>query len=200
VSTDSEIIRRAGEAPHVFAEIFDRHAVVVESFLRKRLGSDAAEDALSETFLIAFRRRGSFDHEWESARPWLLGIASRVASKQRVTEAKHWRAVETAAARGEYTTGGGIEESSGRMDAAAAIRALAPRIAALSVRDRETLLLHAWKLLTPDEIAAALNIPVGTVWSRLHRIRRKLAPTDVESDELTWMGKGIDREAVRSGA
>lgn len=200
MSTDSDSIRRSERAPQAFAEVFDRHAAIVESFLRRRLGTDAAEDALSETFLIAFRRRGSFDHAWDSARPWLLGIAARVAAKHRTTEAKHWRAVEAAAARGEHTTGGGIDEAGGRMDAAAAIRSLAPRVAALSTKDRETLLLFAWGELTHDEIAQALGIPVGTVWSRLNRIRRKLAPPGSQMGRLTWIGKEIDDESVRAGA
>ncbi|HWV48947.1 MAG TPA: sigma-70 family RNA polymerase sigma factor [Microbacterium sp.] len=174
MSTDSEILRRAEQTPGVFAELFDRHAPVVESFLRRRLGAEAAEDALSDTFLVAFRRRSSFDHTRESALPWLLGIASRIAAKQRATEAKHWRAVAAAAARGQRTTGGGFDEAGARMDAAAAVEILAPQIAALSPKDRETLLLFAWQSLTPEEVAQALSIPVGTVWSRLHRIRRKL--------------------------
>ncbi|PRB11309.1 RNA polymerase sigma factor [Microbacterium sp. MYb62] len=200
MSTDSDIIRRSERAPQDFAEVFDRHAVSVEAFLRRRLGADAAEDALSETFLIAFRRRGSFDHAWESARPWLLGIASRVAARHRTTEAKHWRAVAASAGAGEHSTGGGIDEAGGRVDAAAAIRELAPRIAALSARDRETLLLHAWGGLSHDEIAQALGVPVGTVGSRLNRVRRKLAPPGSQVTRLTWIGKEIEDGRVGTRA
>lgn len=200
VSTDSDILKRTERTPRAFAEVFDRHAGVVESFLRRRLGAEAAEDALSDTFLIAFRRRGSFDHAWESARPWLLGIAARVVAKNRVTEARHWRAVEAAAARGETTTGGGFEESTGRLDAAAAIHALAPRIAALSAKERDTLFMYAWSDLAPEQVAQALGVPVGTVWSRLHRIRRKLAPPGSQTARLTWIGKELDDGTVRTGA
>lgn len=200
MSTDSEIIERSAREPQAFGEVFDRHAKVVESFLRRRLGADAAEDCLSETFLVAFRRRHSFDHEWESARPWLLGIAVRVAGRHRAMEAKHWRAVEASAERGEHTSGGGIAEADGRLDAAGAIRLLAPRIAALSARDRDTFLLHAWGELTHEEIAQALGIPVGTVGSRLHRIRRKLAPPGAATTRLNWIRKEIDDGTVRARA
>lgn len=192
MSSDSDSITRTERDPKAFAEVYDRHANVVESFLRRRLGVDAAQDALSETFLTAFRRRESFDHEWDSARPWLLGIASRVAAKHRTTEARQWRAVESAAAAGASTSLGGIDEAGGRLDAAAAIRSLAPRIAALSTKDRETLLLYAWGDLTADEIAIALKIPVGTVWSRINRVRRKLAPPGSHTARLTWIAKEID--------
>lgn len=188
MSTDSDILKRAERAPQAFAELFDRHAAPVESYLRRRLGAQAAEDALSETFLTAFRRRDSFDHTADSARPWLLGIATRVAARNRAAEARHWRAIEAEANRAEPSNGGGVEESAHRMDAAAAIRALAPRISALSARERSTLFMYAWSDLTPDEIAKALQVPVGTVWSRLHRIRRKLSPPP-PSASLTFLTK-----------
>lgn len=77
-----------------------------------------------------------------------------------------------------------------RMDADAALRALTPRIAALSAKDRDTLLLYAWADLTYEQIALALGVPVGTVRSRLNHVRRKLAPPGSHSAaRLTWMAK-----------
>lgn len=201
MSTDSEIIRESLATPQTFGQVFDRHASSVEAFLRRRLGADAAQDALSETFLVAFHKRASFDTTVESARPWLLGIAVRVAARHRGAEARHWRAVEAAAKRGEFTTGGGIDEAAGRVDASAALAELAPRIAALSAKDRDTLLLFAWEGLSQEEIAAALGVPVGTIWSRLNRIRKKLAPTGSQSAiRLTWLGKETDDERLSAGA
>ena len=57
--------------------------------------------------------------------------------------------------------------------------ALAPRIAALAARDRDTLLLYAWGDLTYEQVADAQGIPVGTVRSRLNRVRRKLSAADI---------------------
>ncbi|GGD76129.1 DNA-directed RNA polymerase sigma-70 factor [Microbacterium murale] len=160
------------------------------AFIRRRIGVDAVEDVLSETFLVAFRRRADFDTSWESARPWLLGIASRVLKKHRADEARQWRAAASFARREEFSHEGGIDGAAQRMDAEVAVRILAPRIAALSSRDRETLLLYAWGNLTQEEVALALGIPVGTVGSRLNRIRRKLSPPGSHSAaRLKWMGK-----------
>ena len=76
------------------------------------------------------------------------------------------------------------------MDADAALKALTPRIAALSAKDRDTLLLYAWADLTYEQIAESLGVPVGTVRSRLNRVRRKLAPPGSHSaTRLTWMVK-----------
>ena len=51
---------------------------------------------------------------------------------------------------------------------------LVAALLALPDRDRDVLLLIAWEDLTYDEIAVALSIPIGTVRSRLDRVRRKL--------------------------
>jgi len=190
VSTDSDIIRRSADDPAAFAELFERHARVIGGFAARRVGVDAAEDVLSETMLIAFRRRRDFDTTWDSARPWLLGIASHVIKKHRAAEARQWRSFEASAARGEHAGDGAIDAAAERADASAAVRALAPRIAALAARDRDTLLLYAWADLTYDEIAVALGVPIGTVRSRLNRVRRKLAPPGSHASvRLTWIAK-----------
>lgn len=190
VSTDAEIIRRSIESPAAFAELFERHARVIGAFAARRVGSHAAEDVLSETMLVAFRRRRDFDATWESAKPWLLGIASRVIKKHHAQEATQWRSFEASAGRGDHVSDGAIDAAGARADASAAVRALAPRIAALAARDRETLLLYAWGDLTYEEVAVAMGVPVGTVRSRLNRVRRKLAPPGSHSSaRLTWIAK-----------
>ena len=58
---------------------------------------------------------------------------------------------------------------------AQSIRApLAEAVAGLAPPDRDVLLLITWEQLSYDEVARALNIPVGTVRSRLHRARTKI--------------------------
>lgn len=173
VSTDSEIIARSIDDAEAFSTIFERHVRPVGAYISRRLGSDAASDVLSETFLVAFRRRASFDRAFESARPWLLGIATRLIKKQRATEAQQWRSLQAQA--GATTIGDHPHaEAEERLDAALAVRELGPRIAALSAKDRDTLLLYAWGDLSYEQIAAALGVPVGTVRSRLNRVRQRL--------------------------
>lgn len=148
------------------------------------------DDVLSETFLIAFRRRTSFDRRYDSARPWLLGIATRVIKRHRASEAAQWKAFDRASVVEDRFAGSHDREADERLDASAAVRALGPRIAALSSKDRDTLLLYAWGDLTYEQIAEALHVPVGTVRSRLNRVRRKLAPPGSHgAARLTWMAK-----------
>ncbi|ALJ20797.1 RNA polymerase sigma factor [Microbacterium sp. No. 7] len=183
MTTDSAIIRRSLDDPSAFGALFDRHARDIGVYARQRVGAEGAQDVLSETFLVAFRRRASFDHAWESARPWLFGIATRLVRAHRADQARQWRAIEAAAGVVDADSDGGLARADERTDAAVRARALAGRIAHLAARDRDTLLLYAWSDLTYEEIAAALRVPVGTVRSRLHRVRRLLADEREEGDD-----------------
>lgn len=183
MTTDSAIIRRSLESPAVFGALFDRHARAIGAYAARRVGAEAAQDVLSETFLVAFRRRAAFDHAWESARPWLFGIAVRLIRSHRADEARQWRAVEATRGIADRSADGCLGRAEERMDAAIHARGLVRRIEALSARDRETLLLYAWGDLTYEEVAAALRIPVGTVRSRLNRVRRLLAVAPNEREE-----------------
>ena len=174
MSTDGDIIRRSLSAPAAFAELFDRHARVVGAFASRRVGAEAAEDIVSETFLTAFRRRADFDVAYESAKPWLFGIAVRLMRHHRSVEAAHWRSIVAAATVAAEGHDGDIVAAADRVDAATTLRELAPALTALSARDRETLQLYAWSDLTYEELAVVLGIPVGTVRSRLNRVRRRL--------------------------
>lgn len=200
MNTDSEIIARSVDDPGAFSAIFERHVRPVGGYIRRRVGQDAVDDVLSETFLVAFRRRGSFDQEAASALPWLLGIATRMVKRHRTAEVRQWRAFE-ASSTSEPGTESPHAASDSRLDAGAALRGLAPRIAALPARDRDVLLLHAWGDLTYEQIAEALGIPVGTVRSRLNRVRRRLAPPGSHgSTRLTWMAKEESDAAYGTGA
>lgn len=174
MSTDSEIITRSLTQPEAFADVFDRHARAVNAFAAYRVGRSVAEDVLSETFLVAFRRRADFDRDAESALPWLIGIASRLIRRYRAVEARHWLSFMASTTREDHTSLGGLEEAMSRVDAEREVAALKSRIAALAPRDRETLLLYAWQGMSYEEISDALGIPVGTVRSRLNRVRKRL--------------------------
>lgn len=169
VTSDSEIIRRSWDQPATFAEVYDRHAPAVYRYAARRTGIDAADDIMAETFLVAFERRERFDGSYESALPWLLGIATVLIRKHRGVEARLWRAV---AASGPPATV--VEDRDDRLDASVAVRTLAGAIRRMHARDRDTLLLYAWGDLDYEGVARAMDVPVGTVRSRLNRARRGL--------------------------
>ena len=61
-----------------------------------------------------------------------------------------------------------------QVDAVVATAGIARSLKAMAAIDRETLLLYAWADLTYEGIAVAMDVPVGTVRSRLNRARRTL--------------------------
>jgi RNA polymerase sigma factor (sigma-70 family) len=79
----------------------------------------------------------------------------------------------------------GEDETLDRVSASTTVRRLAAVLAGLPHRERSVLLLIAWEQFTYEEVAGALDIPVGTVRSRLHHARKRLraALVDLESDQ-----------------
>jgi RNA polymerase sigma factor (sigma-70 family) len=169
--TDAELMAGSGAEPELFAVLFDRHATGVHRYLGRRVG-DLADDLLSETFLIAFRRRAAYRPEHVEVRPWLLGIATNVVHGHLRTERRRYRALARASAE-PPSSGPGPEDSHDRLAAQALRGPLAAALASLEPRDRDVLLLFAWGQLSYEEIAAALDVPIGTVRSRLNRARRQ---------------------------
>jgi RNA polymerase sigma factor (sigma-70 family) len=182
VSTDKSVIARSMEEPAVFGELFHRHAPRIHRYVARRAGESIADDVTSETFLIAFERRGRFDRSYDDAGPWLFGIATNLIHRHRIGEARTLRSIERAAH--EPATTGGIDRAGHALDARAEVRGMARALRRLSIADRDCLLLFAWEDFSYEQIAVAMNIPVGTVRSRLNRARRILraAPTTKESD------------------
>lgn len=170
MSTDGEIIQRSIRDPDAFREIFERHAPILLAYTRKRLGANAGDEILAQTFLVAFERRARFDPAYTSARPWLFGIASNIIRHHLRDEREHLTAL------GKF----GLEvpaesaENVARLDAERVRPQLIAALLTLSDDDRDTFLLVALGQLTYEETAVALGIPVGTVRSRMHRSRARL--------------------------
>ncbi|KIF78970.1 RNA polymerase sigma70 factor [Streptomyces sp. 150FB] len=160
------------DEPERFATLFDRHAPAIHRYVARRLGRDAADDVTAETFLAAFRMRARYDVARASARPWLHGIAARLISRHRRDEV---RALKILARTGhDPVAESWTEGADDRIAAHAVSGPLAKALSGLSQGDRHVLLLFAWADFTYLEIAEALDIPAGTVRSRLNRARRKL--------------------------
>jgi RNA polymerase sigma-70 factor (ECF subfamily) len=169
-ASDGELMVASVEDPARFGAIFDRHAATLQRFLVRRIGADAADGLLGEVFRIAFERRDRFDAAHASARPWLYGIASNLLLKHRRAEARQLRATARIAA--EQATAHGAAE--GLVEARVLFPTLAEALEALPEGERDALLLYAWEELAYEEIASALDVPVGTVRSRIHRARKAL--------------------------
>jgi RNA polymerase sigma-70 factor (ECF subfamily) len=169
--TDEDLLAQSLATPERFATIFDRYAPVVHGYLARRVGV-LADDLVSETFLVAFRGRDSYVPDRAPVRAWLFGIATNLVRRRARDEERRYRALGRAAGQAEPTAE--LDEVAGRVDAQALRRELADALAALPGDDRDVLLLWTYPQLSYAEIAVALDIPVGTVRSRLHRARGKV--------------------------
>jgi RNA polymerase sigma-70 factor (ECF subfamily) len=155
--------------PERFAVIYDRHAAAIHRYLARRLGVQVADDLVGETFLAAFRRRAGYDGRRVEALPWLYGIATNVVAQHRREEARAYRLLQVAPRPGDDA--GHDERVSADVTATAQRDRLIAALAGLTPGDRDVLLLVAQEELRYEQVAAALDIPVGTVRSRLHRAR-----------------------------
>jgi len=167
--TDAEAIERSFTDPEAFVSVFERHFTLVHRYLQARAGSSAADDLAAETFEIAFRRRGDYDTSYTDARPWLFGIAHNLAREAKRREERQQRAFLRLAPR-EGELDADLEHAETNTGAGAIGEALL----AVSEEDRDLLLLFACANLSYEDCAAALSLPVGTVRSRLHRLRTRL--------------------------
>jgi RNA polymerase sigma-70 factor (ECF subfamily) len=160
------VIARSLEHPERFGLLFERHHSLVHNYLRRRVGDSLADDLAAEVFARAFRGRSTYRAVTDDARPWLLGIATKLIAGHRRAEARALRAWQRYGAPGQ-TSGEPLDRGLGTP--------LVSGLRRLSRRDREALLLLAWGELSYAEISRALDVPIGTVRSRIHHARQQLA-------------------------
>ena len=171
---DAPLIEASIDRPEVFGEIYDRHASEVLGYLIRRVGVTNAEGMLSDVFLTAFESRHRFDLARTSARPWLYGIAANLVMKHYRSLGRRQRAVDRLAARGDLEIPSFEDRLVERSYSVGLLQRVVTEVNRLPERDREVVLLYGWQNLSYSEIAEAMEIPVGTVRSRLNRVRGTL--------------------------
>lgn len=143
---------------------FEAYQADVLAYARRRVAADLADDAVAETFAIAWRRR---DEMPEPPLLWLYGIARGVVSNQRRSEKRRTRLVDRLA----------LEPAPVADDPAGLVSdriGLAQAFDALDEDDQELLMLVAWEGLGPRQGARVLGCSAGAFRVRVHRARRNL--------------------------
>jgi RNA polymerase sigma factor (sigma-70 family) len=174
ITSDAELIESSWSEPERFTAIFDKHFTSVYSFCARQAGAWAGEEMASEVFSRAFANRRSYDLSKLNARPWLFGIALNVVRESRRAIARGDAAYQRAASSASI---GSIDPATfiaAALDAGKDLARVALALAEFPPEEVETLLLHIWDELSYIECAEALGIPVGTVRSRLNRLRNRL--------------------------
>jgi RNA polymerase sigma-70 factor (ECF subfamily) len=164
---------REGHAP-AFGVLFERHAGRIYNYCFRRTGDWAlAEDLTSTTFLVAWRSQGRAPLQAESALPLLFGIATNALRNQRRSLRRRREAfARLPLERAEEPDF--AEEGPTRLDDQATMRRLLLLFARLPRREQDVIALCDWSGLSYEDTAVALDIPIGTVRSRLARGRGRL--------------------------
>jgi RNA polymerase sigma-70 factor (ECF subfamily) len=156
-----------------FGDIFERHARPVYNYLFRRCGNWAtAEDLASLVFLEAWRKRRRISLTHDSALPFLFGVATNVLRNHRRAEFRYRSALERMPLPQESTLD--EDELVGRLADELKMREILGVFSRLPKREQDVLSLCVWMGLSYEEAATALDLPVGTVRSRLSRGKARL--------------------------
>lgn len=168
--TDEGLIAACATADRAArAALFTRHVDGVHRFIARMTAADAdaVDDLVQSTFLEAFRGAARF-RGGAQVRTWLFGIATNLVRTYARGEIRRKAAMVAAAEL--PVRHGGAEVAERRV----LVERLAVAVAALPHDLREVFVLvdvEEWKGV---EAAAALGVPEGTVWRRLHDARGRL--------------------------
>jgi RNA polymerase sigma-70 factor, ECF subfamily len=160
-----------GVDARAFEQVFEQHFDGVYGYLARRIGPELASDLASETFARAFAGRRTYDGDRGEPRAWLFGIAHNLLRRHYRDEERRLHALAQLDQSGSDATF--PEEPR-----------LAAALAALTVEERDTLLLFSWADLSYGQIAETLALPLGTVRSRLHRARGRLREALTQEEAL----------------
>jgi len=172
--SDSDLWRKASARDGAaFGELFERHSKSVYNHCFRLTGSwSSAEDLTSVVFLQAWRRRDQVRLHSDSIFPWLLAIANNAARNSERSIRRH-RLLLAKLPRSEASSE--FEDGIGnRIDDERRMHWILMIASRLKANEREIIALCDWSGVTYAEAATALDVPIGTVRSRLSRAREHL--------------------------
>ena len=150
-----------------FIDLYHDNYRMLLAYARRRVDEQTADEVVSETFLVAWRRRDEVPEGYERA--WLFGVARNTI----LTAARSARRLSRLRTkmRGAATPGwaDGPPEITDRASA------LLPALRSLREADREILMLVAWEEMSHAEIGQTMGISPNAVAIRVHRARKRLA-------------------------
>jgi RNA polymerase sigma-70 factor (ECF subfamily) len=165
--SDAELMHQLARGEiGALGQLYDRYQAGLRRFVaRATADAEDVDDLVHATFLEAAKTAARYDGR-PSCRPWLVGIAAYLLRRRRQSFGRALAFFGALSARRSSAT-----------DPRSSLHArtdLEKALAGLTEGKRVTLLMAEVEGLSCQEIAAALRIPVGTVWTRLHAARREL--------------------------
>ncbi|MFE7135628.1 RNA polymerase sigma factor [Streptomyces sp. NPDC057638] len=151
-----------------FTTMYDACRGRVWAYVVSRAGRQIADEVVSETFAIAWRRWAEVP---QAPLPWLLGVARNVL---RDTVRAEVRRESLTAELRDWNQRAPHGDAADIADDVADRTALLAALATLPEDDREVLILAAWHGLTPAEAARVVGCSAAAMRVRLHRARKRL--------------------------
>jgi RNA polymerase sigma-70 factor (ECF subfamily) len=175
--------RRAPAPASTFESLYVENEGRLFRYLARRVGRSLAEDLTAEAFAIAWERFADYDPTRAAFSTWIFGIAINLVRRHVRTEVSQLALFSRTGADPTHPS----EESAivDRLSAGTVWPKVAAELADMDDVDRDVLTLYAWAGLSYGDIAEALDMPIGTVRSRISRARDRLvarvgAPLDGE--------------------
>ncbi len=145
-----------------FEKLLEKERSSVERFVRFRLNSHAdADDVLQETYVTAYQKFSQLKNE-NSFKAWIISIARNKCNDYFRRKAAQLE-IPIEELNGKLLSNGRY----GRTD----VTAVRETLDLLGEKDKQILYLYFWKEMPQADIAKLLNIPLGTVKSRLHNAK-----------------------------
>jgi RNA polymerase sigma-70 factor (ECF subfamily) len=179
--TDADLVRAvAGGDLSPLGVLYDRHHEGVRQFVARATASSAdAEDITHETFLTLAKIAGRYDGR-PSARPFLLGIAAQLVRRRKRGLGRWAQALASLADTFSDSVHVSVRTPEDAATTTEEMRRFDEALGRLTDEKRLVFLLVEREGLSGEEVARALDIPVNTVWTRLHHarndLRKALAP------------------------
>jgi RNA polymerase sigma-70 factor (ECF subfamily) len=173
--SDADILSRlAGGESGALGELYDRHQERVRRFVARATShAEDVDDLVHATFLAAAKSAGRYDGR-SSCHPWLIGIAAQLLRRRHRAFGRFFAVLTSAGVPASFTDPRPALLARSDVERAL-LRISAPKRIAIVMAEVEG--------LTCPEIAEALGIPIGTVWTRLHTARHELRQILQEGSE-----------------
>jgi RNA polymerase sigma factor (sigma-70 family) len=154
----------------VFVDLYQRFHRHIYAYCRRRIPDDTVEDAVAETFFLAWKKTGEIP-PGDQALPWLYGVAYRVVTHQWRSDFRRGRLAQRLASFSSPS----VSLPEEVVIAGHEHRQLLNALRALRSPDQEILRLTVWEELSHADIAIVLGISVGAVRQRFYAAKKKLA-------------------------
>ena len=186
---DAELVRCvAGGDLSPLGVLYDRHHEGVRQFVaRATAGSADVDDITHEAFLTLAKIAGRYDGR-SSARPFLLGIAAQLVRRRKRGLGRWTQALSAFA---DTLSDSKVRTPEDAATTTEEMRRFDEALCRLTEEKRLVFLLVEREGLSGDDVARALDIPVNTVWTRLHHARNDLRKA------LASFTEGASRERRR---